>query len=96
MKSDTIAAIATAVNNSGISIIRISGPEAVDIADSVFKGASGKKLCECKTHTIHYGVITDNDNTVDEVLVSIMKAPNSYTKEDVIELNPVSLLSVLS
>ena len=87
MKSDTIAAIATAVNNSGISIIRISGPEAVSIADSVFKAASGRRLCDCKSHTINYGVIRENDITVDEVLVSIMKAPNSYTKEDVIEIN---------
>ena len=87
MKSDTIAAIATAVNNSGISIIRISGPEAVSIADSVFKAASGRRLCDCKSHTINYGVIRENDITVDEVLVSIMKAPHSYTKEDVIEIN---------
>lgn len=88
MKTDTIAAIATAVNNGGISIIRVSGDEAVEIVDKVYRSRKGsKKLADVKSHTINYGFIKDGDDTIDEVLVSVMLGPNSYTKEDVVEVN---------
>jgi len=88
MKTDTIAAIATAVNNGGISIIRVSGSEAIEIVDRVYQSRNGaKKLADVATHTINYGFIKDNEDTIDEVLVSVMRGPNSYTKEDVVEVN---------
>ena len=87
-KTDTITAISTAVSNSGISIIRISGDEAIEVADKIFYAKrNNKKLKDVKSHTIHYGIIRDGDKDVDEVLVSVMKAPNTYTKEDVVEIN---------
>lgn len=88
MKSDTIAAIATAMSNSGIGIIRISGPDAVLIADRVYRSKnSTKKLMNQKTHTIHYGFIYDGNDLIDEVMVAIMKAPNSFTAEDTVEID---------
>lgn len=84
---DTIAAISTAVGNGGIGIVRISGPSAIDIADKIFVSPKGKKLSDQKSHTIHFGNIVNNGNIVDEVLVSVMKAPNTYTREDVVEIN---------
>lgn len=84
---DTIAAIATAMTNSGIGIIRISGSEAIEIADKIFVAKNGKLLKDSKSHTIHYGNIVYDGKIIDEVLVSVMKGPNSYTKEDVIEIN---------
>lgn len=87
-KTDTITAISSAVSNSGISIIRISGDEAIEVADKIFYAKrNNKKLKDVKSHTIHYGIIKDGDKDVDEVLVSVMKAPNTYTKEDVVEIN---------
>ncbi len=84
----TIAAISTPYGTGGISIIRISGSEAVNIADKVFKATSGKKLADAASHTIHHGHIKDKDgNTIDEVLVSLMKAPRTYTGEDTVEIN---------
>ncbi|MBR5917734.1 MAG: tRNA uridine-5-carboxymethylaminomethyl(34) synthesis GTPase MnmE, partial [Lachnospiraceae bacterium] len=80
MNMDTIAAICTALSPSGIGIIRISGEEAVTIADKVFKSPKGDKLCDSESHTIHYGHIVDGDEIVDEVLVMLMKGPRSYTK----------------
>ena len=89
MKTDTIAAISTAITDSGIGIIRISGEEAISIAHSIFVNKKNEKcLNTYKTHTIHYGFIVDKENSlVDEVMVSIMKAPNSYTMEDTVEIN---------
>ena len=88
MRTDTIAAIATAVSNGGISIIRVSGSEAFEVVGKIYRSKSGKKnLNEFKSHTIHFGYIEDQGNTVDEVLVSVFKAPNSYTMEDVVEIN---------
>lgn len=88
MKTDTIAAIATAVSDSGIGIIRISGDEAVEIADKVYRSRSGKKrLVNVESHTIHYGYIYDRDELIDEVMVAVMKAPNTYTKEDTVEID---------
>lgn len=88
MKSDTIAAIATGMSNAGISIVRISGEEAFAVIDKIYQSKSGKKrLSEQESHTVHYGYILDDDQIVDEVLVVIMKGPNSYTREDVVEIN---------
>lgn len=85
---DTIAAIATASGNSGIGIIRVSGDEAIEIVDKIFKSVnSDKKLVNVKSHTINYGHIVDNDKVIDEVLVSVMNGPHSYTGEDVVEIN---------
>ncbi len=88
MKTDTIAAIATAMTNAGISIIRISGPESFEIIDKVYEAKTGKKiLSKEKSHTVHYGFIKDGDEIVDEVMVLLMKSPNSYTCEDVVEID---------
>lgn len=88
MQTNTIAAIATAVSNSGIGIIRISGEEAFEIIDRIFQSKnSDKKLSDAKSHTIHYGFIMDGKEIIDEVLVSIMRAPNTYTRENVVEIN---------
>lgn len=88
MRTDTIAAIATAVSDSGIGIIRISGNDAVQIADRIFKSVKkDKKLSDVKSHTVHFGHIVDGDNVIDEVLVTVMRAPNTYTREDVVEIN---------
>ena len=88
MVTDTIAAIATAMSESGISIIRISGDNAVEIADKVFRAKNkNKKLEDVKTHTIHYGYIYDGDNELDEVLALVMRGPRSYTGEDTVEID---------
>lgn len=88
MIKETIAAIATGMSNSGIGIIRMSGPEAISIADGIFVSARKNfKLTEAATHTVHYGNIVYEDNVIDEVLIIIMKAPNSYTREDVVEID---------
>ena len=85
--STTIAAISTAMSNSGIGIVRMTGPESFEIADRIYKGKKEKKLCDQKSHTIHYGYITDGDETIDEVLVMLMRGPHSYTGEDTVEIN---------
>ncbi|HCE74118.1 MAG TPA: tRNA uridine-5-carboxymethylaminomethyl(34) synthesis GTPase MnmE [Lachnospiraceae bacterium] len=104
--TDTIAAISTAVSESGIGVIRISGPDAVEIADRVYRSPGGKKrLAEVDTHTIHYGFIVEPEgdgnplqsgisgasgksaDVIDEVLVSVMRAPRTYTAEDVVEIS---------
>ena len=88
MRSDTIAAAATAMSNSGIGIIRISGDEAVEIADRIYRSKNNKKrLINVKSHTIHYGFIYDGGVMLDEVMVSVMRAPNTYTREDIVEIN---------
>ena len=88
MKTDTIAAIATAMSPSGIGIIRLSGEEALSIVDKIYRSKSGnKKLSECESHTIHYGYIYDEDTLIDEVMVLLMKAPHSYTTEDTVEID---------
>ena len=85
---ETIAAISTGLSNSGISIIRVSGPETFQVMDRIFRGKNTeKKLSEQKTHTIHYGWICNGEEIVDEVLVSVMRAPHTYTAEDVAEIN---------
>lgn len=88
MKTETIAAIATAMSNSGIGIIRISGEDAVSIADKIYRSKNNKKkLSQVKSHTIHYGFIYDEDELIDEVMVSVMLAPKSYTAENTVEIN---------
>ena len=87
MKKDTIAAIATAMTNSGIGIVRISGDEAFDIIQKIYVGKNQKKMSELKSHIIHYGYIMDGDETIDEVLVMIMKGPHSFTGEDTVEID---------
>ncbi len=85
--NDTVAAIATAAGEGGIGVIRVSGDEAVAITDKIYRGR--KKLSTLESHTINYGHIinVDSDDYVDEVLISIMKAPKSYTGEDCVEIN---------
>lgn len=82
--NDTIAAISTALGVGAISIVRMSGKDSISIANAIF---SGKDLEKVATHTINYGFIKDNDEIIDEVLISVMKAPHTYTTEDVIEIN---------
>lgn len=85
---DTIAAISSAVSESGIGIIRISGEGALDIADRVYRSKSGKKkLKEAASHTIHYGYIYDEKERIDEVLVMVMRNPRTYTGEDTVEID---------
>ena len=89
MKTDTIAAIATALSDSGIGIIRVSGDEAVEIIDRIYRNKRNEKtLAKYDSHTIHYGYITEEEGAViDEVMVSVMKSPRSYTTEDTVEIN---------
>ena len=82
--NDTIVAISTSLGVGAISIVRLSGNEAIEIVNNCFKG---KDLTNVESHTINYGHIIDNDEVIDEVLVSIMKAPKTYTTEDVVEIN---------
>lgn len=81
MRTDTIAAIATAMSSSGIGIVRISGDEAVAITDQIFEMKNQKKLEDMPTHTIHYGHIHDGDEVIDEVMVLLMRGPKSYTRK---------------
>ena len=85
--TDTIAAIATAMGNSGIGIVRISGENAVEVAEKVFREPGKKKLSEAESHTIHYGYVYDGDEAVDEVLLMLMRGPRSYTAEDTVEID---------
>ena len=87
MKNDTITAIATPHGTGGISVIRVSGTDSIDICDKVFKAKSKKTLSSAKSHTIHYGNIVVDDKVIDEVLVSVMRAPNTFTREDTVEIN---------
>jgi tRNA modification GTPase len=89
LTEDTIAAISTPIGHGGIGIVRLSGGDALGIADSLFVSVKKKKLKEIRSHRIIYGNIVDpkTKETVDEVLVSVMKAPDTYTKEDIVEIN---------
>lgn len=82
--NDTIAAISTTLGVGAISIIRVSGNDAIKIVNKIFKG---KNLEKVETHTINYGHIVDKDEIIDEVLVSVMKSPKTFTTEDVVEIN---------
>lgn len=96
---DTIAAISTPVGQGGIGIVRLSGKEALTIADGMFVSRRGKSPSSFKTFTVHYGDIVEKGQVVDEVLLTVMRAPASYTKEDVVEISThggvVSLRAVL-
>ena len=85
IEKDTIAAISTGLSEGGIGMIRISGDDAIEICDKVFKGK--QKLSDVPTHTIQYGHIYDGETLLDEVMVSVMRAPRTYTREDVVEIN---------
>ena len=82
--NDTICAISTSQGVGAISIVRVSGDEAIDIVNRIFKG---KDLTKVSSHTINYGHIMDHDETIDEVLVSVMKSPRTFTTEDIVEIN---------
>ncbi len=87
MEFDTIAAISTPMGEGAIAIVRLSGPKAVATADRVYRGAN--RLTDVPTHTIHYGKLVERttEQVVDEVMVSVMRAPKTFTREDVVELN---------
>lgn len=88
MRSDTIAAISTAMTGAGIGIIRVSGNEAVSVVDRIYHSKDNKKkLADQPSHTIHYGFIQDGEEVIDEVLVMLMRAPRSFTAEDTVEIN---------
>ena len=88
---DTIAAISTAKGEGGIGIIRLSGHDAIAIAGKLFKPAGRSRLARFKNFTLHYGWIVDgtdaNAQVIDEVLLSVMRGPRSYTKEDMVEIS---------
>ncbi len=83
---DTITAIATGLGESGIGIVRISGKDALKISDAIFRAKDGGKPSKFKTYTVHYGWVAD-DRIIDEVILTVMRAPKSYTREDVVEIN---------
>lgn len=89
MEFDTIAAISTPMGEGAIAIVRLSGDEAVAIADKIFKSPNNKKLADVATHTIHYGHLIDpkTDEVVEEVMTSLMRGPKTFTREDVVEIN---------
>lgn len=85
---DTIAAVATSIGEAGVSIIRVSGDKAREIVDKIFVAKNGKSLMDMKTYTMRYGhIIDENKNLIDEVIVSFMKGPRSFTAEDTVEIN---------
>jgi len=96
---DTIAAISTAIGEGAIGIVRLSGPQAVPIVDSIFRARSGKPVADQATYTTKYGQVLAGAEVVDEVIVTLMRAPRSYTREDVVEINchggPAALKRVL-
>ncbi|MBU0650399.1 tRNA uridine-5-carboxymethylaminomethyl(34) synthesis GTPase MnmE [bacterium] len=98
-KTDTIAAIITPYGESSIGVLRLSGALSIGIADKLFKGKKGASLKCAKSHTLHFGVIEDKGSVIDEVLVSVMRKPNTYTGEDVVEIsghgNPFILQKIL-
>ncbi|MEY8738146.1 tRNA uridine-5-carboxymethylaminomethyl(34) synthesis GTPase MnmE [Bacillales bacterium AN1005] len=89
MEFDTIAAISTPMGEGAIAIVRMSGPESFLIADKVFKSIGNKRIKDVASHTIHYGHIVDpgTEEIIEEVMISVMKGPRTFTKEDVIEIN---------
>ena len=91
--NDTIVAISTAMGEGAISIIRVSGNDAIDIVNSIYKG---KDLTKVSSHTINYGHIIYKDEIIDEVLISVMKAPKTYTTEDIIEINTHGSIAVVN
>ncbi len=86
MHEDTIAAISTPIGEGGVGIVRLSGPEAIAVGDRVFVSPKGSRLADAPTHTIHYGHVVVDGRRIDEVLASVMRAPRTYTREDVVEI----------
>ncbi|MGE5809186.1 MAG: tRNA uridine-5-carboxymethylaminomethyl(34) synthesis GTPase MnmE, partial [Nitrospirota bacterium] len=88
-EQDTICAVSTPPGEGGIGIVRVSGRDALVLASKVFRSKSGKGLEDASSHTIHYGHVIDpaTGETVDESMVSVMRAPASYTREDIVEIN---------
>ena len=80
---DTIAAISTSLGVGAVSIIRVSGEDAIRVVDKIFD----KNILNAQSHTIHYGHIIDNNDVIDEVLVSVMKSPKTFTRENIVEVN---------
>jgi len=85
--NDTICAISTPIGEGGISIVRLSGSDAIALTETVFRIPSGKKLSTVSSHTVHYGHIIDGEEIIDEVMATVFKAPRSYTTEDMVEIN---------
>ena len=85
MLDDTIAAIATPLGEGGLAVVRVSGPKALGVADRSFRGAGVPS--EAESHTLHYGEIYRGEQKVDEVMLAVMRAPKTYTKEDVVEIS---------
>ena len=85
--NDTIVALATPSGAGAIAVIRVSGPDAINIVTPLFKAKSRKELSSQPTHTIHLGNVVDGERTIDEVLVSVFRAPKSYTGEETVELS---------
>src|SRR5262245_49031603 len=83
---DTIAAISTPVGEGGIAIIRVSGPAAFDVGDRLFHSREGR-VTEFPTHTLHFGTIVDSDTPIDQVMLGVLRATRTYTKEDTLEIN---------
>ncbi len=84
---DTIAAISTPIGEGGIGIVRMSGPQAIEVSDVLFKAKSGKALAKVKPFTVHFGFVMDDERVVDEVLVTVFKSPKSYTSQDMVEIS---------
>lgn len=85
--NDTVAAIATSPGESGIGIVRMSGKDTLSVADKIFVASKGGNPSDFKTYTVHYGWIVSGSKVVDEVILTVMRAPGSYTREDVVEIN---------
>ncbi|MBN2097574.1 MAG: tRNA uridine-5-carboxymethylaminomethyl(34) synthesis GTPase MnmE [Candidatus Omnitrophica bacterium] len=93
---ETIAAISTPIGKSGIGIVRLSGKQAFSIADKIFRDSDNGRLTQRKSHRLHYGWIMDGPERLDEVLLTLMRAPKTYTREDIVEINCHSGIVVLS
>ncbi|MFH1868548.1 MAG: tRNA uridine-5-carboxymethylaminomethyl(34) synthesis GTPase MnmE, partial [Candidatus Omnitrophota bacterium] len=94
-QADTIAAISTPPGENGIGIVRLSGPDSLRIADKIFRPKSGEKLSKAKTHSILYGYIFNESKKLDEALLTVMRAPRTYTREDIVEINCHGGIAVL-
>lgn len=87
MDTDTITALATRAGEAAVNIIKISGPQSINIAEKIFRSKNDRKISGIKTYNMIYGNIIDGNDVIDEVLISVMRAPKSYTREDVVEIN---------
>jgi len=99
--SDDIVAISTPIGHSGIGVIRLSGPNVISITKKIFQPyKKGKDISKVPSHTLHYGKIVDGEKVIDEVMIAILKAPNTYTREDMVEIychgGPIPLQEILN